>query len=79
MRNWVIMALAAGGLASCAQFPELDQSADASLQSRGYPRLLPYDQLQAASATPAAADPAPALSAAAEVLRRRAAAQQAQN
>lgn len=79
MRSWVLLAVPVVLMAACARFPELDRQTDKSVQALPYPPLLPYAQLQAATSAPPPADPAPALTAAANDLRRRAAAQQAQN
>lgn len=78
MRSRIMLAAALCLLGACAQFPELDQKTDASVQAMPYPALLPYDQLHAAIAAPPPPDPAPGLEAAAAVLRQRADAQQAQ-
>ncbi|MFO1173769.1 MAG: hypothetical protein U1E48_00980 [Paracoccaceae bacterium] len=79
MRSWILLAVAVVLAAACTRFPELDRQTDKSVQALPYPALLPYDQLQAATTAPPPADPAPALTAAADELRRKAAAQQAQN
>lgn len=63
---------ALAGLASCTQFPEVDQATDPAVFQAPYPRLLPFELLQASAVPPEPVDPAAALAARAAALRARA-------